>query len=34
MEKSPALEYDLSYTCNICGHENERKLRGLTDFFI
>ena len=34
MEASPTLTYDLSYKCKTCGHENERKLRGLTDFFI
>jgi hypothetical protein len=34
MEASPTLTYDLSYTCKTCGNENERKLRGLTDFFI
>ena len=34
MEASPTLTYDLSYKCKTCGHENERKLRGLVDFFI
>ena len=34
LEDTPALTYDLSYKCKTCGHENERKLKGLTDFFI
>ena len=34
LENSPALTYDLSYKCKVCGHENERKLKGLQDFFI
>ena len=34
LENSPALTYDLSYKCKACGHENERKLSGLQDFFI
>ena len=34
LENSPALTYDLSYKCKACGNENERKLKGLQDFFI
>jgi hypothetical protein len=34
MQASPALSYDLAYNCKICGHKNEKELRGLQDFFI
>ena len=30
----PKLEHTLKYTCTFCGHENEYKLSGLSDFFI
>jgi transcription elongation factor Elf1 len=30
----PKLEHNLKYTCKFCGHENEYKLSGLSDFFI
>lgn len=30
----PKLEHTLKYTCKFCGHENEYKLSGLSDFFI
>ena len=29
----PAMEYDLEWTCDGCGNNNQRKLRGLADFF-
>lgn len=29
----PALKYDLKYKCVECGHDNEYKLRGISDFF-
>jgi len=29
----PALSHDIEFTCNKCGHENKRTLRGLADFF-
>lgn len=29
----PAMEHDLEFNCESCGHVNNRKLKGLTDFF-
>ena len=29
----PTMEYDLEWTCDGCGNNNQRKLRGLADFF-
>ena len=34
IENQPKLEHTLKYTCTFCGHENEHKLSGLSDFFI
>lgn len=34
IENQPKLEHTLKYTCTFCGHENEYKLSGLSDFFI
>jgi len=31
--KTPYTGYDLEYTCQKCGHKNERELKGLADFF-
>jgi len=33
VEKMPSLEHDASYKCNACGHDNELKLKGMSDFF-
>ena len=34
IENQPKLEHTLKYTCTFCGHKNEHKLSGLSDFFI
>lgn len=34
IENQPKLEHTFKYTCIYCGHENEHKLSGLSDFFI
>lgn len=34
IENQPKLEHTLKYTCTFCGHKNEYKLSGLSDFFI
>jgi DNA-directed RNA polymerase subunit RPC12/RpoP len=33
VEKMPSLEHDASYKCNACEHDNELKLKGMSDFF-
>ena len=33
VEKMPSLEHDASYKCTACGHDNELKLKGMSDFF-
>jgi len=32
-EKMPKMEYKVEYTCEKCGHKNERTLSGINDFF-
>jgi rubrerythrin len=34
MDSTPALTHDLKYKCAKCGHEHDRELKGLSDFFI
>jgi len=31
--KTPYCSYDIKFTCRKCGEENERELKGLSDFF-
>jgi len=34
IENQPKLEHTFKYKCRSCGHDNERTLSGLSDFFI
>jgi len=33
-ETIPVFEFDLTYTCSKCGQEHNKKIRGLSNFFI
>ena len=33
VQNMPQLEDTVNFTCSNCGHENNRKLKGISDFF-
>lgn len=33
MQDSPVITYDIEYKCKVCGTDNVKTLKGLTDFF-
>ena len=33
VQSMPQLEDTVNFTCSNCGHENERNLKGISDFF-
>ena len=33
LSSSPTLQQEIEWSCSSCGHENKKKLEGLSDFF-